>query len=54
MMQSGRGEILYNGTMDCFSKIFKKEGFKGFFKGAGANVLRGVGGSLVLVLYDEG
>jgi solute carrier family 25 (adenine nucleotide translocator) protein 4/5/6/31 len=40
--------------MDCFAKIFKNEGgFKPFFKGAGANVLRGVGGALVLVLYDE-
>jgi len=39
--------------MDCFGKIFEKEGFNGFFKGAGANVLRGIGGALVLVLYDE-
>jgi solute carrier family 25 (adenine nucleotide translocator) protein 4/5/6/31 len=52
-MQSGRGEILYNGTFDCFRKIAANEGPKAFFKGAGANVLRGVGGALVLVLYDE-
>ena len=54
MMQSGRGEILYNGTLDCFAKIYKNEGgAKPFFKGALSNVFRGVGGALVLVLYDE-
>jgi solute carrier family 25 (adenine nucleotide translocator) protein 4/5/6/31 len=54
MMQSGRGEILYNGTIDCFAKIYKNEGgMKPFFKGALSNVFRGVGGALVLVLYDE-
>eukprot|EP00335_Anophryoides_haemophila_P000316 CAMPEP_0204821762 /NCGR_PEP_ID=MMETSP1018-20131115/131207_1 /ASSEMBLY_ACC=CAM_ASM_000518 /TAXON_ID=46462 /ORGANISM="Anophryoides haemophila, Strain AH6" /LENGTH=85 /DNA_ID=CAMNT_0051947455 /DNA_START=804 /DNA_END=1061 /DNA_ORIENTATION=- len=52
MMQSG-GESLYSGTIDCFKKILKNEGGSAFFKGAGANVLRGVGGALVLVLYDE-
>ena len=59
MMQSGRKgkdgqkEILYNGTIDCFRKIAAQEGTKAFFKGAGSNVLRGMGGSLVLVMYDK-
>jgi len=52
MMQSG-GKQLYNGTFDCFGKVFKTKGMNGFFKGAGANILRGAGGSLVLVMYDE-
>jgi len=52
MMQSGSKELLYTGTVDCFAKIAKKEGFKGFFKGAWSNVIRGAGGSLVLVFYD--
>jgi solute carrier family 25 (adenine nucleotide translocator) protein 4/5/6/31 len=52
MMQSGRGEILYTGTIDCTKKIFKKEGFNGFFKGALSNIIRGSSGSLVLVFYD--
>jgi len=52
MMQAG-GKQLYNGTIDCWSVIAKKEGFKGFFKGAWSNVLRGAGGAFVLVLYDE-
>lgn len=53
MMQSGRADKLYNGTLDCFSKIYQKEGGKAFFKGALSNILRGMGASLVLVLYDE-
>jgi solute carrier family 25 (adenine nucleotide translocator) protein 4/5/6/31 len=53
MMQSGRKELLYNGTMDCFRKIYQKEGGRAFFKGAFSNILRGMGASLVLVLYDE-
>jgi solute carrier family 25 (adenine nucleotide translocator) protein 4/5/6/31 len=60
MMQSGRKdasgkkEIMYNGTIDCFRKIYANEGgLKPFFKGALSNVFRGVGASLVLVFYDE-
>merc|ERR1711976_193329 len=44
---------IYNGMADCFSKIYKNEGAKGFFKGAGANILRGTGAAIVLVMYDE-
>jgi solute carrier family 25 (adenine nucleotide translocator) protein 4/5/6/31 len=53
MMQSGRSDVLYKGTIDCWTKIYKQEGGKAFFKGAFSNVLRGTGGALVLVLYDE-
>uniref|UniRef100_A0A8C7ESH2 ADP/ATP translocase n=1 Tax=Neovison vison TaxID=452646 RepID=A0A8C7ESH2_NEOVI len=55
MMQSGRkgADIMYKGTVDCWRKIFKDEGGKAFFKGAWSNVLRGMGGAFVLVLYDE-
>jgi solute carrier family 25 (adenine nucleotide translocator) protein 4/5/6/31 len=53
MMQSGAKEKLYNGTMDCFAKIAAKEGMGAFFKGAGANILRGAGGAMVLVGYDK-
>merc|ERR1711872_1129190 len=55
MMQSGRAkeDILYKGTVDCWKKIYQNEGGKAFFKGAFSNVLRGTGGALVLVLYDE-
>merc|ERR1711935_731968 len=46
-------EQLYKGTMDCGVKILKDEGFGGMYKGALANIFRGVGASLVLVLYGE-
>ena len=44
---------LYNGTLDCAVKIVKDEGMGAMFKGFGANVLRTLGGALVLVGYDE-
>jgi len=53
MMQSGAKEKLYNGTIDCFVKVAKNEGMSAFFKGAFSNVLRGMGGAIVLVMYDE-
>lgn len=55
MMQSGRpvNERPYSSTMDCWRKIAAQEGKSAFFKGAFSNVLRGTGGALVLVLYDE-
>jgi solute carrier family 25 (adenine nucleotide translocator) protein 4/5/6/31 len=53
MMDSGRAEKMYNGTMDCFAKIAKNEGPKAFFKGSLSNVIRGTGGALVLVFYSK-
>jgi len=55
MMQSGRkgADVMYKGTLDCWRKIAAQEGTNAFFKGAFSNVLRGTGGALVLVLYDE-
>lgn len=50
---SSTADIMYKGTIDCWSKILKDEGPKAFFKGAWSNVLRGMGGAFVLVLYDE-
>merc|ERR1712216_718979 len=46
-------EWVYKGTMHCFNKILKDEGFSALFKGASANALRTVGSALVLVLYGE-
>merc|ERR1712137_1261994 len=55
MMQSGRAksEILYKNMLDCWIKIAKTEGRSAFFKGALSNIIRGTGGALVLVFYDE-
>jgi len=44
---------LYKGAAHCFQKIMADEGVNALFKGAGANVLRGTGAALVLVLYNE-
>jgi len=47
-------EHLYKGTRDCFQKIAAEEGLaKGLYKGFLANVVRSVGGALVLVFYDR-
>jgi len=48
-----KDQQIYNGMADCFQKILKTEGPKGFFKGALANILRGTGAAIVLVMYDE-
>lgn len=53
MLQSGKAEKQYTSTLHCFAKIAQEEKMAGFFKGAGSNILRGAGGALVLVLYDE-
>jgi len=47
-------EHLYKGTGDCFKKIASEEGMaKGLYKGFLANVVRSIGGALVLVFYDR-
>lgn len=52
MMQSGRKEIIYKSTIDCWKKIASQEGPQAFFKGCLSNAIRGSGGAIVLVLYD--
>merc|ERR1712203_968855 len=47
-------EHLYKGTMHCFKTIAAEEGLaKGLYKGFVANIVRSVGGALVLVFYDR-
>lgn len=54
MMTSGNANaIKYKGFMDAGRQIVAKEGARSLFAGAGANVLRGVAGALVLSLYDK-
>ena len=53
MMDSGRKEKMYNGTIDCFKRIYADEGGLAFFKGSLSNILRGTGGALVLVFYSK-
>lgn len=46
-------ERMYKGALHCGQKIIADEGVNALFKGAGANVLRGTGAALVLVIYGE-
>jgi len=52
MMTSGTG-VNYKSSMDCGMQIVKNEGVGSLFKGAGANILRGIGGSLVISGFDK-
>lgn len=52
MMTSGEA-VKYKGSFDAFQQIVAKEGVKSLFKGAGANILRGVAGAGVLSIYDQ-
>lgn len=45
--------VKYNSSMDAARQIVAKEGTKSLFKGAGANILRGVAGAGVLSIYDQ-
>jgi len=55
MLQSEKplAERVYKGSLDCFVKVFQKEGAKGMYKGMVPELFRGVGGSLVIVIYDR-
>lgn len=46
-------DVIYTGTVDCWKKIARDEGVSAFFKGTWSNILRSMGGALVLVFYDQ-
>ncbi|EAW08198.1 ADP/ATP carrier protein [Aspergillus clavatus NRRL 1] len=52
MMTSGEA-VKYKSSMDAARQIIAREGVKSLFKGAGANILRGVAGAGVLSIYDQ-
>ena len=52
MMTSGEA-VKYNGSIDCGIQILKNEGVGSLFKGAGANILRGIAGAGVLAGYSQ-
>lgn len=52
-VQTSHGEFLYKNAWHCIKVIFKHEGLRGFYVGYSANLIRGVGGALLLVGYDE-
>jgi len=52
MMTSGQA-VKYKGSLDCTLQILRNEGIPSFFKGAGANILRGMAGAGTLAGFDE-
>jgi solute carrier family 25 (adenine nucleotide translocator) protein 4/5/6/31 len=52
MMTSGEA-VKYRSSFHCAAEIMKAEGFGSFFKGAGANILRGIAGAGVLAGFDK-
>jgi solute carrier family 25 (adenine nucleotide translocator) protein 4/5/6/31 len=51
--EKSKADRQYKSSFDCFNKVMKKEGFKGMYKGMIPELFRGVGGSLVVVIYDR-
>jgi solute carrier family 25 (adenine nucleotide translocator) protein 4/5/6/31 len=54
MMQAGKplDERLYNGSIHCFREVWLKEGLRGFYLGLTPNLVRSIGGAIMLVVYD--
>jgi len=52
MMTSGEA-VKYSGSVDCTVQVMKNEGILSFYKGAGANILRGMAGAGVLAGFDK-
>jgi len=46
-------ERLYTSGVNCFVKVMKTEGFGGMYKGLIPELVRGLGGPLVLTAYDR-
>ncbi|XP_049848701.1 uncharacterized protein LOC126316452 [Schistocerca gregaria] len=52
MMTSGQ-LVKYSSSLDAFVQIAKKEGWRTFFRGAAANILRAIAGAGALSGYDQ-
>lgn len=53
MMEAGREKRMYKSSFHCAKTMVVKEGYRGFYRGLSANLIRGMGTSILLVLYDE-
>lgn len=53
MMEAGREQRMYKSSFHCFKTMVINEGYRGFYRGLSANLIRGMGTSILLVLYDE-
>lgn len=55
MMQAGLPSLVekkYKNSFDCFAKVMRAEGIRGFYLGIGPNIVRSFGSALLLVGYD--
>ena len=53
MMAAGHSGQQYASSLSCAAGILRNEGPRSFFKGAGANIIRGVAGAGVLAIYGQ-
>ena len=53
MVQSTDKVKKYNNPYECAKYVMKHNGIRGFYGGAVSNAARGIGASLILVLYDD-
>ena len=47
------GERRYKGNLDCLKKVYRVEGVRALFRGAGYNALRTITSALALIAYGE-
>ena len=47
------GERRYKGNLDCLKKVYRVEGVRALFRGAGYNAIRTITSALALVAYGE-
>lgn len=53
IVQAGNKAVVRQTVTECTKSIWKKEGIKGFYRGLKSDMVTGIGGSLILVLYDD-
>ena len=53
MMTSGGNTEKYRSSFECAKDIKRTQGYKGFYKGVSANILRGIAGAIVLAGSDK-
>lgn len=54
MMQAGKAveKRIYRNSLHCIATVWNTEGLRGFYLGLGPNLIRSIGGALLLVGYD--
>lgn len=52
MMMTSGAAVKYKGSIDCTVQVIRNEGVMSLFKGAGANILRGIAGAGALAGFD--